>query len=87
MSTLELWSYISGCHASSLFWLLQPYSGSVVGLPSSIRLCRTRAPQPSLRRTEILAAEMINVTTAFIVWTSQQPDTGITGYQVSSETT
>ena len=57
----------------------------MVGLPSSIRLCRTRAPQPSLRRTEILAAEMINVTTAFIVWTSQQPDTGITGYQVEKK--
>ena len=64
---------------------LQPYYGSVVGLPTSISTIRTKTQQIS-RKTEILVAEMINVTTAFIVWQPRLPSAGITGYQVLLKT-
>ena len=60
---------------------IQPFYKSVVGLPSSIKHIKTKTAQ-IVRKTEILVADMINVTTAFIVWQPEQPDTGVTGYQV-----
>ena len=60
---------------------LQPYYAAIVGLPTSIRHIKTRTEE-IVRKTEILVAEMINVTTAFIVWQPKQPSHGITGYQV-----
>ena len=64
---------------------LQPYYRTIVGLPTSIRHIKTRTEE-IVRKTEILVAEMINVTTAFIVWQPKHPSLGITGYQVSQET-
>ena len=64
---------------------LQPYYSTIVGLPTSIRHIKTRTEE-IVRKTEILVAEMINVTTAFIVWQPKHPSQGITGYQVSEET-
>ena len=61
---------------------IQPFYRSVVGLPSSIKHIKTKTAQ-IVRKTEILVADMINVTTAFIVWQPKQPATGVTGYQVS----
>ena len=61
---------------------IQPFYAAVVGLPSSIKHIKTQTEQ-IVRKTEILVAEMINVTTAFIVWQPKQPATGITGYQVN----
>ena len=60
---------------------VQPFYRSVVGLPSSIKHIKTKAAQ-IVRKTEILVADMINVTTAFIVWQPKQPATSVTGYQV-----
>ena len=60
---------------------IQPFYRSVVGLPSSIKHIKTKTAQ-IVRKTEILVADMINVTTAFIVWQPKQPATGVTGYQV-----
>ena len=60
---------------------VQPFYRSVVGLPSSIKHIKTKTAQ-IVRKTEILVADMINVTTAFIVWQPKQPATGVTGYQV-----
>ena len=60
---------------------IQPHYSTVVGLPTSIRHIKTRTEE-IVRKTEILVAEMINVTTAFIVWQPKQPSHGITGYQV-----
>ena len=62
---------------------LQPYYSTIVGLPTSIRHIKTRTEE-IVRKTEILVAEMINVTTAFIVWQPEHPSLGITGYQVIS---
>ena len=62
---------------------IQPFYRSVVGLPSSIKHIKTKTAQ-IVRKTEILVADMINVTTAFIVWQPKQPATGVTGYQVRS---
>ena len=64
---------------------LQPHYATIVGLPTSIRHIKTRREE-LVRRTEILVAEMINVTTAFIVWQPEQPSHGITGYQVRHQT-
>ena len=64
---------------------IQPHYSTVVGLPTSIRHIKTRTEE-IVRKTEILVAEMINVTTAFIVWQPKHPSQGITGYQVSEET-
>ena len=64
---------------------LQPYYSTIVGLPTSIRHIKTRT-EALVRKTEILVAEMINVTTAFIVWQPKHPSLGITGYQVSKKT-
>ena len=73
---------ISGLDASTEYDVfLQPFYGTVVGLPTSISSIKTKTQQ-ILRKTEILVAEMINVTTAFIVWQGRQPSHGITGYQV-----
>ena len=63
---------------------IQPHYSTVVGLPTSIRHIKTRTEE-IVRKTEILVAEMINVTTAFIVWQPAQPSHGITGYQVRHE--
>ena len=63
---------------------LQPYYATIVGLPTSIRHIKTRTEE-IVRKTEILVAEMINVTTAFIVWQPKHPSLGITGYQVSQK--
>ena len=60
---------------------IQPFYRSVVGLPSSIKHIKTKTEQ-IVRKTEILVADMINVTTAFIVWQPKQPSSGVTGYQV-----
>ena len=60
---------------------IQPFYSSIVGLPTSIKHIKTKTEQ-IVRKTEILVAEMINVTTAFIVWQPKQPSHGITGYQV-----
>ena len=62
---------------------IQPFYSSIVGLPTSIKHIKTKTEQ-IVRKTEILVAEMINVTTAFIVWQPKQPANGITGYQVNN---
>lgn len=60
---------------------IQPFYSMIVGLPTSIRKIRTE-PEVVPGKTVILLAEMINVTTAFVVW-QPYPSAVVTGYEVS----
>merc|ERR1719410_2498845 len=55
-------------------------SWNIVGLPTSIRQISTE-PEVIPGKTVILVAEMINTTTAFVVW-QPYPSHLVTGYEV-----
>jgi len=59
---------------------IQPFYSKIVGLPTSIKQISTE-PEVIPGKTVILVAEMINMTTAFVVW-QPYPSHLVTGYEV-----
>merc|ERR550519_1816468 len=59
---------------------IQPFYNKIVGLPTSIKQISTE-PEVIPGKTVILVAEMINMTTAFVVW-QPYPSHLVTGYEV-----